>query len=167
MKRRDFLSGLAVTSASLAAAKVTPNGSGNPSLSQPMTFTPAAEGKNIIICAANGYQYIDDGYQLLSQGADTLDAALKVVSGPENDPNDDSVGLGGLPNEDGVVELDACCMHGPTRRAGSVLDFLAGHGVDASRMQAVGHGKSAPVASNATAAGRAMNRRVVINIAPD
>ena len=51
---------------------------------------------------------------------DTLDAALKVVKGPEDDPNDDSVGLGGLPNEEGVVELDSCCMHGPTRRAGSV-----------------------------------------------
>src|SRR5205807_3694 len=59
-------------------------------------------------------------FELLRGGADTLDAALRVVRGPEDDPNDSSVGLGGLPNEEGVVELDACCMHGPTRRAGSV-----------------------------------------------
>ncbi len=77
-------------------------------------------GKNIIICARNGLNYIDAGYERLRAGADTLDAAITVVSGPENDPNDDSVGLGGLPNEEGVVELDACCMHGPTRRAGAV-----------------------------------------------
>jgi len=74
----------------------------------------------IIVCAANGYNYLDEAYALLSGGGDTLDAALKVVQGPENDPNDESVGLGGHPNEDGVVELDACCMHGPTRTAGSV-----------------------------------------------
>ncbi|MCU1269796.1 MAG: glycosylasparaginase precursor [Acidobacteriaceae bacterium] len=74
----------------------------------------------IIICAANGYNYLDQAYAFLSGGGDTLDAALKVVQGPENDPNDESVGLGGHPNEEGVVELDACCMHGPTRTAGSV-----------------------------------------------
>jgi N4-(beta-N-acetylglucosaminyl)-L-asparaginase len=74
----------------------------------------------IIICAANGYNYLDAAYAFLSSGGDTLDAALKVVQGPENDPNDESVGLGGHPNEEGVVELDACCMHGPTRTAGSV-----------------------------------------------
>jgi N4-(beta-N-acetylglucosaminyl)-L-asparaginase len=45
---------------------------------------------------------------------------MQVITGPEDDPNDDSVGLGGLPNEECVVELDACCMHGPTRMAGSV-----------------------------------------------
>jgi N4-(beta-N-acetylglucosaminyl)-L-asparaginase len=74
----------------------------------------------IIVCANNGYAYLDDAFAFLKSGGDTLDAALRVVKGPEDDPNDTSVGLGGLPNEEGVVELDACCMHGPTRRAGSV-----------------------------------------------
>ncbi|MGO8986795.1 MAG: N(4)-(beta-N-acetylglucosaminyl)-L-asparaginase [Terriglobales bacterium] len=74
----------------------------------------------IIICANNGVNYLDDAFIFLKGGGDTLDAAIRVVKGPEDDPNDDSVGLGGLPNEEGVVELDACCMHGPTRRAGSV-----------------------------------------------
>jgi N4-(beta-N-acetylglucosaminyl)-L-asparaginase len=74
----------------------------------------------IMISAHNGLAYLDDAYAFLAGGGDTLDAALRVVKGPEDDPNDTSVGLGGLPNEEGVVELDACCMHGPTRRAGSV-----------------------------------------------
>ena len=74
----------------------------------------------IIICANNGHAYAEAAYAFLKGGGDTLDAAIQVVKGPENDPNDDSVGLGGLPNEEGVVELDSCCMHGPTRRAGSV-----------------------------------------------
>jgi len=74
----------------------------------------------IIICANNGYAYVEEAFAFLKGGGDTLDAAVRVVKGPENDPNDDSVGLGGLPNEEGVVELDSCCMHGPTRRAGSV-----------------------------------------------
>ncbi len=74
----------------------------------------------IIICANNGFNYLEEAFAFLKAGGDTLDAALKVVKGPEDDPNDTSVGLGGIPNEEGVVELDACCMHGPTRRAGSV-----------------------------------------------
>jgi len=74
----------------------------------------------IIICAHNGYAYVEAAYAFLKSGGDTLDAGIRVVKGPEDDPNDDSVGLGGLPNEEGVVELDACCVHGPTRRAGSV-----------------------------------------------
>jgi len=74
----------------------------------------------VIICAFNGYNYVEAAYAFLKSGGDTLDAAIRVVKGPEDDPKDTSVGLGGLPNEEGVVELDACCMHGPTRRAGSV-----------------------------------------------
>jgi N4-(beta-N-acetylglucosaminyl)-L-asparaginase len=118
MKRRDFLSGLAVASASLAAGQAVK--SSDTASAQGKPAPTAGGGKNVIICARNGFNYIDAGYEKLKQGADTLDAALAVVSGPENDPNDDSVGFGGLPNEECVVELDACCMHGPTRRAGSV-----------------------------------------------
>ena len=92
--------------------------------SKPSASAPAAASgsyrRPIIICAHNGFNYVEDGFAFLKGGGDTLDAALKVVKGPEDDPNDTSVGMGGIPNEEGVVELDACCMHGPTRRAGSV-----------------------------------------------
>src|SRR5262245_12465966 len=122
MKRRDFLSGLAVTSATLAVGQAA-QGSSAPQ-AQSKAASAAGGPKNIMICAANGItsrgNHLDAGYKQLMAGAETLDAAITVVSGPENDPKDTSVGLGGLPNEDGVVELDACCMHGPTRRAGSV-----------------------------------------------
>jgi N4-(beta-N-acetylglucosaminyl)-L-asparaginase len=56
----------------------------------------------------------------MERGADTLDAAIEGVKTQELDPDDTSVGYGGLPNEEGVVQLDASCMHGPSRRAGAV-----------------------------------------------
>jgi N4-(beta-N-acetylglucosaminyl)-L-asparaginase len=74
----------------------------------------------VIISSANGLHALDKGMQVLKAGGDTLDAAVAAVTVVEDDPNDDSVGYGGLPNEEGVVELDASVMHGPTHRAGSV-----------------------------------------------
>ena len=88
--------------------------------SQEQDAQTRAPKRPIIVCANNGYAYLEDAFAFLKSGGDTLDAALRVVKGPEDDPNDDSVGLGGIPNEAGVVELDAYCMRGPTRRAGSV-----------------------------------------------
>ena len=77
-------------------------------------------GHPLIISSANGFEHLDGGMAILKSGGDTLDAALAVVTKVEDDPNDDSVGYGGLPNEDGVVELDASVMHGPTGRCGAV-----------------------------------------------
>jgi len=82
---------------------------------------PAAQGKRpLIISSANGVNALQKGMDILKSGGDTLDAAVAAVTIVEDDPNDDSVGFGGLPNEEGEVELDASCMHGPTHRAGSV-----------------------------------------------
>ena len=84
-------------------------------------LAPAAQGKRpLIISSANGLHALDKGMAILKQGGDTLDAVIAAVTVVEDDPNDTSVGYGGLPNEEGVVELDASCMHGPTARAGSV-----------------------------------------------
>ncbi|BDC49736.1 asparaginase [Bryobacterales bacterium F-183] len=80
----------------------------------------AAKPKNIVISSANGLICCQRAMQILQSGGDTLDAVVQGVTLVENDPADDSVGYGGLPNEEGVVELDASVMHGPTRRAGSV-----------------------------------------------
>src|SRR5437660_2386081 len=126
MKRRDFISGLAVTSAALAAGQAakSADASQNKDAQQNLKVPRVTPAKTIMISAANGItsrgKHLQAGYDKLKAGADTLEAAITTVSGPENDPEDDSVGLGGLPNEDCVVELDACCMHGPSRRAGSV-----------------------------------------------
>src|SRR6266436_6385192 len=81
----------------------------------------SAQGKRpLIISSANGLRALDKGMDILKKGGDTLDAVVAAVTVVEDDPNDDSVGYGGLPNEEGEVELDASVMHGPTRRAGSV-----------------------------------------------
>jgi N4-(beta-N-acetylglucosaminyl)-L-asparaginase len=81
---------------------------------------PATAKRPIIISSANGVHALQKGMDVLNSGGDTLDAVVAAVTVVEDDPNDDSVGYGGLPNEECVVELDASVMHGPTHRAGSV-----------------------------------------------
>jgi len=121
VSRRDFLTTAVVGSLSLGLQGQQSQDQSSKEHSANKTEPNSGAGKRpIIVCANNGFNYLDDAYAFLAGGGDTLDAALRVVKGPEDDPNDTSVGLGGLPNEEGVVELDACCMHGPTRRAGSV-----------------------------------------------
>jgi N4-(beta-N-acetylglucosaminyl)-L-asparaginase len=60
---------------------------------------------------------------MITKGGDPLEAAVAGVQVVELDPTDQSVGLGGLPNEEGVVQLDASVMHGPTKRAGAVASL--------------------------------------------
>ena len=83
----------------------------------------AATPRNIAISSDNGARACARATEMLTAGQDTLDAVIAGVNINEEDPEDSSVGYGGLPNEEGVVELDACVMHGPTRRAGSVASI--------------------------------------------
>ena len=103
LNRREWL----LNSAALAAS---------PALAQP----GGAGGKRVVISSANGLASCKKAMEMLQQGADTLDAVIVGVNIVELDPNDTSVGYGGLPNEDGVPELDSCVTHGPTRRCGAV-----------------------------------------------
>ncbi|MGC8792814.1 MAG: isoaspartyl peptidase/L-asparaginase, partial [Bryobacteraceae bacterium] len=80
----------------------------------------AAPPRNVVIASANGLRACTRAMEILQSGGDTLDAVIAGVNIVEEDPEDNSVGYGGLPNEDGVVELDASVMHGPTRRCGAV-----------------------------------------------
>lgn len=82
----------------------------------------------VVIASGNGNRFKNGGeltcvakaFALIEKGGDVLDALIEGVNLVELDPLDESVGYGGLPNADGVVQLDASCMHGPSKRAGAV-----------------------------------------------
>ncbi|MBA2743076.1 MAG: N(4)-(beta-N-acetylglucosaminyl)-L-asparaginase [Chthoniobacterales bacterium] len=84
--------------------------------------------KPVVISSANGNKFKNGGdmtcvqkaWTMMTEGADVLDSLIAGVNIVELDPADTSVGYGGLPNADGVVQLDSCCMHGPKKRAGGV-----------------------------------------------
>jgi len=115
--RRRFLESGAAAAASLAFARpssATSHVAARSAASQRAT-------RPVVVASANGIRGVQRAYEMIVRDrADTLDAIIAGVNIQELDPSDQSVGLGGLPNEDGVVQLDASCMHGPTRRAGGV-----------------------------------------------
>jgi len=84
--------------------------------------------KPLVISSANGHYFknggthtcVETAFAAMTQGADVLEALIAGVNIVELDPEDTSVGYGGLPNADGVVQLDSCCMHGPRKQAGGV-----------------------------------------------
>jgi len=118
LTRRDFVK--TTTAAGVALGSTTVFGTA------PAIQTNAA--KPVVVASNNGNVYKNGGtevgvqkaFNLMTKGTDVLDALIAGVNLCELDPADSSVGYGGLPNADGVVQLDSCCMHGPTKRAGGV-----------------------------------------------
>ena len=117
MNRREFVR----TGAVAAGLGITTSAQGAPAIVQ-------RQAAPVVISSANGNRYTHDGketcvaraFRLMTGGVDVLEALIGGVNIVELDPKDTSVGYGGLPNADGVVQLDSCCMHGPKKRAGGV-----------------------------------------------
>jgi N4-(beta-N-acetylglucosaminyl)-L-asparaginase len=120
MNRRDFMTTTAAAGVVAAARPLAATGG-------PAVHTQT-RARPVVIASNNGVTRLHDGdrscvqtaFEQMTSGADVLDALIAGVNIVELDPADTSVGYGGLPNADGVVQLDSCCMHGPTKRAGGV-----------------------------------------------
>jgi N4-(beta-N-acetylglucosaminyl)-L-asparaginase len=120
VNRREFVkSGAAAAGAAALAPAI---GAQGPTMVTPKSVSP------VVVSSANGNRFTNGGkmaatetaFSLMVKGSDVLDALIEGVKLNELDPKDTSVGYGGLPNAEGVVQLDASCMHGPKKRAGAV-----------------------------------------------
>lgn len=120
LNRRDFMTTTA--GAGLLAAAAPLAGASGPAVMR------QSGSKPVLIASANGHRFknggpktcVETAFEKMTAGADVLDALIAGVNIVELDPGDTSVGYGGLPNAEGVVQLDSCCMHGPRKRAGGV-----------------------------------------------
>ena len=121
--RRDFLVASAAASLAAAAPRAL--------FGEAPAVIVSKSAKPVVIASANGNVFKNGGdvtgvqkaFALMTQGSDVLDALVAGVNILELDPEEDSVGYGGLPNAEGVVQLDSCCMHGPRKQAGGVASL--------------------------------------------
>src|SRR4051794_2912908 len=119
ISRRDFV---VTSTAGLAAAAAAPAFGQAPSVMTKKSVKP------VVIASANGNEYknggtmtgVEKAFAMMTSGKDVLESLIAGVNIVELDPLDTSVGYGGLPNAEGGVQLDSCCMHGPLKRAGGV-----------------------------------------------
>jgi len=116
VSRREFLKGGAALG---AASLIVPSGAAAAEPRGPLPAAPPPGGPRVV-SSGNGLRATEKAMELMRGGADPLDAVIAGVNIVEDDPNDMSVGYGGLPNEDGVVQLDASVMYGPTHSCGAV-----------------------------------------------
>ncbi len=115
LSRRQFVQTGAAAAAALGVSRAAP-------------AVQSSGPRPVVISSGNGNRYKNGGdevvvqraFRMMTEGTDILESLIAGVNIVEHDPEDASVGYGGLPNADGVVALDSCCMHGPTRRAGGV-----------------------------------------------
>jgi N4-(beta-N-acetylglucosaminyl)-L-asparaginase len=120
MSRRAFVK--AGTAAGVLASAAPEAFGQAPTVVTPKSVSP------VVIASANGNKFknggprtaVEEAFTRMVKGEDVLDSLIAGVNIVELDPEDDSVGYGGLPNAEGVVQLDSCCMHGPKKRAGGV-----------------------------------------------
>ena len=120
IRRRDFMRTSAVAGLTLAATRNDAGGF--------PTILMQSAVKPLVISSANGNRFKNKGpmtavqkaFTMITAGSDVLEAVISGVNIVELDPLDDSVGYGGLPNADGIVQLDSSVMYGPKKRAGAV-----------------------------------------------
>jgi len=125
ISRRDFLKSTSTTIA--AAGLAAPASAENRSAELLIQRTV----KPVVISDYSGFEFKNGGkenaveraFRLIAEGKDVLDALIAGVNIPELDPLETGIGYGALPNADGIVELDASCMHGPKKRAGAVASI--------------------------------------------
>ena len=120
MDRRDFVK----TAAAGAAVGAAPALTASPAA--PAVHTRAT--RPVLVADVSSIRFRNGGpesaveraFRGITEGEDVLDACVAGVNIPELDPEERGIGYGGLPNADGVVQLDSCLMHGPRRWAGGV-----------------------------------------------